>query len=207
MLGLESHTFLLLLISLGHFSVAKPSFSSGGASLPKLFPTPTPLLCSVECVCRGDASPRRVDGSGEFPEQICTYPCIPWCRPGLLLLPWVFTHRSHPLEYFSFILCLSVLRMLIQGLLFFSFYILFPVCCQWQRNKARTRDAVFRWQSEDDLNALHKSSLRVTFQSLGLTLSAEVLETAYLNDNTCPLGLNWPEHLEWEESVQVTSVE
>lgn len=77
MLGLESHTFLLLLISLGHFSVAKPSFPSGGASLPKLFPTPTPLPCSVECVCRGDASPRRVDGSGEFSEQICTYPCIP----------------------------------------------------------------------------------------------------------------------------------
>lgn len=76
------------------------------------------------------------------------------------------------------------------GFAFFSFYILYPVCCQWQRNKARTRDAVFRWQSEDDLSALHKSSLRVTFQSLGLTLSAEVLETAYLNDNTCPLGLN-----------------
>lgn len=131
MLGLESQTFLLLLISLGHFSVAKPFFSHQEVQSSINCPT---LLGRV-CVCSGDASAPRVGGSVYFPEHSCTYSLVAWCRPGLSLLPWVFTHHSHPLEYLSFFLLLSLLRTLIQSLLFFSFYILFSGGCRWQRKK------------------------------------------------------------------------
>lgn len=188
MLGFESQTFLLLLISLGHFSVAKPFFSSGGTNLHKL-----PSLAQWSVCALAMPAPPPPAACGwlwrvlRADLHILPHPVMSsWAVASALSVYSPFSPTGDTfLSFFSYLL-----RMLIQGLLSFSFYILFPGGCKWQRRKASINDSVFWWPSEDILNALYKSSLRIMLQFLGFVLSTEVLKTVYLNDYTCPLLLN-----------------
>lgn len=99
MLGFESQTFPLLLISLGHFSVAKPFFSSGGTKLHKLASLAQWSVCALAV-----PAPRVWMALESFWSR---FAYITASRDVVLgSASALFTHHSHQPRYFSLFLFL-----------------------------------------------------------------------------------------------------